>query len=174
MVNIPAKLLKRRRALGLLLIAIITPVAVASSWFGRASNPEGTLERFYHNEGPEDTLMDPLILAGNAVVRVVIERVKDKKMPRRRYAIGFLGNGSYSQALPALQTILQDSSEIDYFRSDALHSIYQIDGALGLKYAQSYRNESNDLGRVSQDLLSQKRFVPSRRTYLDALLGRHD
>lgn len=161
-----------RRILGPLLILIILPIGVASACFSQPSSPEEVLERFYHNEGPEETLKDPLILAGDKVVPLVIERVSDKKMPRRRYAIAFLGNGSYTQALPVLHTILQDSSELDYFRSDALHSIYQIDAALGLKYAQSYRNESNDLGKVSQDLLSQKRLLPDRRTYLDALLGR--
>ena len=174
MVNIRAKLLGHRTILGLLLIAMILPVVVASSWVRLASSPEETLEIFYHNEGPEDTLMDPLILAGHPVVPLVIERVKDKNMPRRRYAIGFLGNGSYTQALPVLETILQDSSEQDYFRSDALHSIYQIDAGLGIKYAQLHRSESNDLGKVSQDLLSRKRLVPEIRTYLDALLGRHD
>jgi len=132
------------------------------------------LERFYSNQGPEETLMDPLILEGESVVPLVIEKVKDQKMLRRRYAIGFLGNGSYKQALPVLQTILQDNSELDYFRGDALHSIYQIDEAAALKYAQSYRNETNYLGQVAQDLLTVKRLVPQRRSYWTALLGSQD
>jgi hypothetical protein len=174
MADIPKKLRRSSLILGLSVILIVLPIGIASNRFTTASRPEDAMQHFYENQGPEDTLMDPLILAGEAVVPLVIERIKDKTMPRRRYAIGFLGNGSYSQSLPGLQTILQDSLELDYFRSDALHSIYQIDEALGLQYAQKYRYESNNLGKVSQDLLSQKVLVPDHRTYLDALLGRHD
>lgn len=170
----PDKRQRHRRTSGWLLVLIILAIGLGSDCVTQPSSPEEILESFYQNKRPEETLMDPLILAGKKVVPLVIEKVKDKKMPRRRYAIGFLGNGAYTQALPVLETILQDSSEVEYFRSDSLQSIYQIDPALGLKYAQSYRNESNELGKVSQDLLSQKRFVPKRRTYFDAWLAAHD
>lgn len=167
------KLKLRRRSVGLLL-AIILFGGITQACASQTLTAEESLERFYQNQGPEDTLMDPLILAGDKVVPVVIEKVKEKKMVRRRYAIGFLGNGSYTQALPVLKTILQDSSELDYFRSDALHAIYQIDASSGLQLAQSYRNEPNFLGQASQDLLSERHLLPHRRSYLDALLGRHD
>lgn len=174
MANTPVKRRRLTWIVDLLLILIILLIGVTSACGNQPSTPEEILERFYHNERPEETLKDPLILGGDRVVPLVIERVKDKKMPRRRYAIAFLGNGSYAQALPVLQTILHDSSELDYFRTDALHSIYQIDAALGLKYAQSYTNESNDLGESSRDLLSEKRFVRARRTYLAAWVASFD
>ncbi len=167
----------RRRSLGQRIVSLCLLITgMYGSWVTSAcSTPSGTpaqaLEAFYMNKGPEETLMDPLILAGEPVVPLVIERIKDRQMPRRRYAIGFLGNGSYKQALPVLQTILQDGSELDYIRADALHSIYQIDSALALKYAAAYKTESNDLGQVSQDLILNRRLVPARRTYREAWLA---
>jgi len=49
----------------------------------------------------EDQLMDPLLLAGDDVVPLVIDELPDKEMRLRRYAIGFLGNGRHTPALPA-------------------------------------------------------------------------
>jgi hypothetical protein len=47
-------------------------------------------------------------------------------MPRRRYALSFLGEGNYSQALPALEAIALDETEKNYFRADALKAIYHL------------------------------------------------
>ena len=162
---------RRRRVASSLLIATALVIWIAGACITHSLEPEEALRAFYDNQGPEETLMDPLILAADKVVPLVIEKIRDKKMPRRRYAIGFLGNDSYREALPVLQAILQDSSELDYFRADALHSIYLIEPALGLKYAEAYKNDSNDLGKVSQDLLSDRRLLPPRRTYRDAWLA---
>ena len=131
------------------------------------------MQKFYNNAGPEDTLMDPLILAGERVVPLVLDKVKDKNMPRRRYAISFLGNGAYKQALPALEGVLQDSTEQDYFRGDALRSIYQIDQSQGMRYAGTYKDEPGNLGKVSRDILAGEQHLLERRSYLDAWLGRH-
>lgn len=119
-------------------------------------------------------LMDPLILAGKKVVPLVIREIKNKEMPRRRYAIGFLGNGSYRQSLPALEEILQDVSEKDYFRGDALKAIYLIEEALGMKYAEKYKESPGLLGDIAKDLLNGRISLKDRRSYYDALTGRHD
>ncbi|HZE72059.1 MAG TPA: hypothetical protein VE135_21330 [Pyrinomonadaceae bacterium] len=138
------------------------------------SSPEDALERFYTSKGPEDTLMDPLIIAGDKVVPIVLKEVKNKKMPRRRYAIRFLGNGSYSDAMPVLRSILQDSGEEDYFRGDALISINLIDESLGREFAQKSINERNNLGDVSHQVLSGYPEIRKRRSYLDAIAGHHE
>src|SRR5262249_34357032 len=122
----------------------------------------------------EDMLMDPLILAGDKVVPLVIEAVKNKEMERRRYAIAFLGNGSYKQAIPVLEEILGDASEKDYVRGDALQSIYQIDDALGLHYAQEHQDSLDSLGQRAKDILSGRDYIKERRSYADALMGKHD
>lgn len=129
-----------------------------------AKSPEAALAEFYEYDGMEGQLMDPLIRAGDKVVPLVIEKVRDKNMPRRRYAIGFLGNGSYRQALPVLQQILQDTTEEDYFRGDALQSIYQIDESLGVSYAQRYQGESNYVGKIAGEILAGSSWLKERRT----------
>ena len=137
------------------------------------SSPEAALEQFYNNAGPEDTLIDPLIIAGDKVVPLVLREVKNKNMPRRRYAIGFLGNGSYREALPVLEAILQDAGEEDYFRGDALHSIYQIDESLGRELAQNYKGTANTLGDISRQVLEGDADLKKRRSYLDAVRSKH-
>lgn len=71
------------------------------------------------------------------MVPTICEAVKNKDMKRRRYAIGALGYINDRAALPTLEAILSDESEIDYFRGDALHSIYQIDRKRGLSYVSA-------------------------------------
>jgi hypothetical protein len=140
----------------------------------RSASPQEALQQFYSYRGAEDMLMDPLILAGDEVVTLVKEKVKDKQMVRRRYAIGFLGNGAYREALPELQGILQDHSERDIFRGDALEAIYMIDSSFGLKHARNYQQESNYLGQVANDILLHPNYFTHRRSYFEALMGAHD
>ena len=138
-----------------------------------AKSPQTALEEFYTYNGAEDMLMDPLILAGGDVVPLVIEKIKDKSMPRRRYAIGFLGNGGYPQALLVLQQILQDETEQDYFRGDALQSIYMIDEPLGLELAQQQAGENNFVGGMAKSILKGEDRLKLRRSYSDAAMGYH-
>jgi hypothetical protein len=137
------------------------------------NSPKETLQRFYDNNGPEDTLMDPLILAGEAVVPLVLKEVKNKNMPRRRYAIEFLGNGAYREALPALESILKDTTEEDYFRGDALRSIYLIDESRGQEFAQEYKDQTNYLGELSRRVVARDDQLKKRRAYSDAVVGKH-
>lgn len=138
--------------------------------------PETALQQFYTpgKDAAEDMLMDPLILAGEPIVPLVIAEIQNKNMPNRRYAIGFLGNGSYCQALPVLEKILNDPSELDYVRADSLEAVYLIDAQLGTSRAAALKNESALLGATAQEIINGKGLRPERRTYFDALLGRHD
>lgn len=120
----------------------------------------------------EATLQDPLILHAHIVRNRVIEDIKDPAMDKRRYAIGFLGNVGAREALPALRNILEDETEKDYFRADALESIFHIDGGEGQALAPRYSQVDNLLGWVAREILDGgTRF--SKRSYIDALLGRH-
>lgn len=136
-------------------------------------SPEEVLEEFYHYHAPDSEGLDPLILAGERVVPLIIEKIQDKNMPRRRLAIDFLGNGSYRQAVPVLEKILKDETEEEHFRTTALTSIFQIDENLGNQYAQQYKDDQV-LGKTSSDILARKEYITYRRTYLDALFRRHD
>ncbi len=138
--------------------------------------PETALQQFYApgKDAAENMLMDPLILAGEPVVSLVMAEIQNKNMPNCRYAIGFLGNGSYRQALPVLEKILNDTSELDYVRADSLEAIYLIDAQRGTSRAAALKNESALLGATAQEIINGKRLRHDRRTYFDALLGRHD
>lgn len=135
--------------------------------------PEAVLEEFYNYQEPDSESLDPLILAGNKVVPLIIEKIRDRNMKRRRLAIDFLGNGEYRQALPTLEKIMLDETEERRFRETALISIFRIDKKLGDKFAQQYKNDGG-LGKIAQDILSNKDYLDNRRTYLDALFRRHD
>ena len=121
----------------------------------------------------EDMVMDPLILNSDTVAAVVILSVKDKSMKKRRYAIGFLGNEKISEALPVLRSILADKSEEEYFRADALESIYQIDRTEGLSLAQNCQSSEDFLSYIASGLISGEH-IPFQRTYIEALVGDHN
>jgi hypothetical protein len=155
-------------------IILLVSVAVLLTACAAKKSPQAALEEFYTHEGAEDTLMDPLIVAGEDVVPLVVERVKDRDMPRRRYAIGFLGNGGYRQALPVLREILADGTEKDYFRGDALHAIYMIDETLGRELARKHLGETNHVGWIAKSILAGEVRVRERRSLLDAARGYHE
>jgi hypothetical protein len=167
--------LKRRRA-GWIIVASVLAVACLAwvAWEEWAVSPEAALARFYAHDGAEDQLMDPLILAGDKVVSLVIREAARQGMDRRRYAIRFLGNGSYPQALPVLERILADPAEEEYYRGDALRAIYQINPALGTRYARQYHERKDYLGQIADAVLGGDDYVKMRRSYQDALLGRHE
>lgn len=127
------------------------------------------LEKFYNFQGEETANMDPLILAGEKVVPLLLEEIKNRNMPKRRYAIGFLGNGEYIQSIPVLEKILNSSDETDIYRGDALLSIYQINKELGMKYAKEHKDDQNFVGEIAQDIIRNASYIHERRTYADAL-----
>ncbi len=143
----------------------------------REHSPERALAAFYRGpdeDAAEDMLMDPLILAGSRVVPLVLREVERSDMPLRRYAIGFLGNGSYTKALPTLERILGNADEIDYFRADALVSIYKIDRQHGMALAPEYQRSDDFLGYMAREVLAETMDVRDHRTFAQALLGHHD
>jgi len=155
----------------IILLCLVTLLCVSGC---STRSPEAALEEFYNYNEPGNESLDPLILAGKKAVPLVIEKVKDKNMPRRRLAIEFLGNGSYEQSLPVLKQIMTDDSEEAHFRATALIAVFQIDEELGRRFAQENKDKADDLGEAARDILESKEYLRSRRTYFDALIGRHD
>lgn len=164
---------------GLVSIAVMTTflVLLGIQWAvveGPLRNPQEALKDFYEaKDRAEDQLMDPLILAGDDVVPLVIEAISNKKMNLRRYAISFLGNGRYVEALPTLESILKDEAEIDYFRSDALMAIHQIFPAHAKEIAPQFLDGPEMLKKVAQDINSGKSEIGYERSYGDAFWHRH-
>jgi hypothetical protein len=140
-----------------------------------STTPDEAFEDFLTNdERAEDQLMDPLILAGDDVVPLVLEAIANSELPRRRYAIHFLGNGRYAEATEALLGILYNSEERDYFRGDALAALNQIDSSLAQGLAEDYIERTDYLGRRARNIADGEDEYWYQRSYDDALRGRHD
>ncbi len=112
-------------------------------------------ESFYVTGDHESELDDPLIAAGAGMVGPICAAIMHKDMKRRRYAIGALGFIADQSALTCLEKILKDQTEIDYFRGDALHSIYQIDKSRGENFATQHKSD-NDYLKMLADAISKK------------------
>jgi len=158
-------------------VLLVVAVALAA-FYSRPLTPEAALEKFYtYGSNPddgvaEDMTMDPLIIAGDDVVPLVTERIKDPLMPRRFVAMYFLGNGRYRSALPTLETILQSPAEEPHIRMVALESIYLIDEDAGRTLAGTFAADQA-ISSSAQRIHSGK-YTWERRTYEDARLGRHE
>ena len=96
-----------------------------------ASPHEDVWREFYFEGTNEAHLIGILVHAGPQMVPSIVEAIGDRKMFARRYAISALGLLKHRDALPALTSILNDESEEEYFRSDALRAIYVIDPGAG-------------------------------------------
>lgn len=121
----------------------------------------------------EDMLMDPLILAGESVVPLVLSEIKSPNMKLRRYAIHFLGNGRYKEAIPELKQILANENELDYFRGDALASIFNMDPKLGIKLSKSYIDRDDILGRQAQEIAQGQNRWWVQRSFWEAFNNIH-
>lgn len=162
-----------------LIFAFFAVVSVLVLWWARSEgplrNPQEALADFYEaRDRAEDQLIDPLILNGRRVVPYVLRDIQNKDMKLRRYAIGFLGNGRYSEALPILEKILADESEIYYFRSDALEAIYQISPQRARELSPKFINGPQLLGGVARDIVEGRNPIHWMRTYKQAFFHVHE
>ena len=145
---------------------------------GPLRDPEAAMKDFYAATArAEDQLADPLILNGHGVVPLVVKDIQHKEMPLRRYAIGFLGNGRYGEALPILKVILADETEKFYFRADALIAIHQISPSVATDLAHRYVNGEELLGRVAKQIVSgaaNDSGIFERRSWWKAFFAVHE
>ncbi|HEU5136439.1 MAG TPA: hypothetical protein VFU13_14915 [Steroidobacteraceae bacterium] len=164
-------------AISALLLALCVWVAI-SLRSNFPETPELAIKAFYEREVAEDQIMDPLILIGPAVIPLLERDLPNAGMPNRRYAIGALGNLESEAALPILKTLANSKSEIDYIRCDALTAIAMIEREESLRIAnQTVQDDPKCLGEIADGLKRDydawiKSNAP-RRTYLQALFGRH-
>lgn len=121
----------------------------------------------------EDQLTDPLVLAGPRVRPLVLESLKDRSFSLRRYAIAYLGCAGYRPALPRLRLLLDDETEADYLRADALEAIGAMDLSEGLLLARTYEARADFLGEAASSLRGGS-WTPRCRSWADAFLGVHE
>jgi hypothetical protein len=165
--------LQRATAALVALLAIILLVTWARAE-GPLRSPDQAFDDFVRAEGrAEDQLTDPLVLAGPRVRPVVLAAVQDRGFKLRRYAIRYLGCTRYGRAAPVFKTIVEDQSEQDSFRADALEAIWSMNPDEGHVLATTYSSRSDLLGTLAKGLLSGE--APAKcRTLTDALLHRHE
>ena len=131
------------------LIAIIAACSRAD-----APAPEVALARFYANEEPECTLKFPLYAGTPGVIPLVIQAIHDPEMPKRRYAISYLGEVGAADATDELLAILENDSEKDYFLADALEALQAIDPDRARELAPRYVAGPGLLGVFAKDIAS--------------------
>ncbi len=125
-------------------------------------DPAMALDEFYAYDGAEDTLMDPLIVAGTDVVPVILEQIVKTDMVKRRYAIQALGNIGDPSAIPTLEILAESTSEPGYIRCVSTQAVAQIDWDAGRELAQQYMESVQQelpecLTRVSSQILKFSR-----------------
>ena len=106
------------------------------------------LHEFYTEIVPEVVIGHQLREVGRPIVPYVLREVQKKDMPRREHAILSLGIINDRRALPILEQILQDKSESDYIRGDALRAIWHMDKELGRTLARDYKGESVYIDKI--------------------------
>ena len=104
---------------------------------------------FYAGDHEED-LPKPLIKAGPAMVPAITQAISHKDMKKRRYAITALAYLKDRKAVEPLTRIVKDKSEEDYFRGDALHSVYVLDRKLGEQLARQFGGQGDTLKTMSE------------------------
>lgn len=135
--------------------------------------PEHIINRFYTEKDlAEDQLIDSLILAGSKMVPLLEQEILKKEIPRRRYAISALGHLGNNKSITILEHILQDKSEKEVFRADALEAIAGINLTYAQKIAPAYLNDTSFVANRAREILTNSTSL-YKRTYWEALLHRH-
>lgn len=136
--------------------------------------PEYVLNRFYtERDLAEDQLTDALILAGPKMVPLLELEISKREIPRRRYAISALGILGDNDSIPILEHILQDKSEKEEFRGDALLAIAKIDLSYAKTIAPNYLNDMSFVSTCANKVLTGDPVWLEKRSYWDALYHRH-
>ena len=113
---------------------------------------------FYVTASENDTTR-VLVNGGAKIVPSAITAVRDKKLFKRRYAIAALGYLKDRAALKVLGDILHDAGELDYFRGDALESLFLIDEEIGKAEAVKVLAEAFDIKGDSLTLRIARRII---------------
>jgi len=150
----PFSLLPKRRSFIVLLILTLALSWSCSKSVLKEEEARKVLNDFYTNQAPEPLLCDPLINAGKAIVPYLVREIENKNMPRRRYAIGALERLGDRRSLPLLVKVLDDESEVFYFRDDAIRAIFHIDQKLAEELMPKYSGRIEGFERTVQ-LLKQ-------------------
>lgn len=99
---------------------------------------------FINQSTMEGQLTKPILEAGYEIGPILTEKIADKEMKYRRYAIGGLEKIKYKPATPTLTKILLDKSELNEFRADAYEALTTFDTDETRKMLIDFKNQATD------------------------------
>jgi len=99
---------------------------------------------FVNQSVAEEYLQNPIKEAGYHIGPILTEKIKDRQMELRRYAIGGLGEINYKPATETLQQILFDRTEPDYIRADAYAVLAKFNSATSKKVLSNFKSSATD------------------------------
>jgi len=143
---------------------LVLALAVGS---GCCKRPDEAYDEFLTRNDREENLILPLLCGGRGVVPIVTRAIADRGMPRRLYAIQYLGVAGFPEGMPALTRIARDTSEEVAFRSEALRATWLLDQGEARRLALELSAEgAHGLEATINAIIAEDRSrLPYRRFY---------
>lgn len=99
---------------------------------------------FLNQSVTEDYITRPILEAGYYIGHILTEKIADKEMKYRRYAIGGLAKIKYKPATEVLKRILFDKTENEVFRADAYETLHSFNTEKTRKILNYFKNQAID------------------------------
>jgi hypothetical protein len=99
----------------------------------------------FHNQSvAEGYIVRPIEEAGKEIGPILTEKINDKEMKSRRYAILGLQKIDYQPATELMGQILFDKSELEVYRADAYETLKRFDNEISNKLIREFRHQAKD------------------------------
>lgn len=99
---------------------------------------------FKNQSVTEEYILEPILQAGQHIGHILTEKITDRDMKYRRYAINGLEKLKYKPATQTLKEILFDKSEVDVYRADAFIALRTFDTDETRKIVSTFRQHATD------------------------------
>lgn len=93
---------------------------------------------FVNQYVPEGSITNPIEDAGYYIGPYIVDYINNKNAIYRRYAILGISKNHYTPAIPILNKILYDTSEVDYIKMDVLSTLLEFNTEESNKYVNDY------------------------------------
>lgn len=144
---------------------LVATVYVASSCHLVPGTPEAAFYEFQTTQHKESYIVLPLCTAGEMVVPLVTEKVNNKNLDRRGYAIQFLGATNSSLPIDTHERIAKDESDEVYPRGNAVMSLFLLHERRGRAVAEEFSVRTDFLGETARHLITVPNYEEFRRDY---------
>lgn len=99
---------------------------------------------FINQSRPEPLLVKPIEEAGKEIGPILTDKIKDKEMKYRRYAILGLQKIDYQPASDLMGQILFDKAENEIYRADAYETLKTFDNEISNKLIREFKHQAKD------------------------------